>query len=450
MPLWLHASPWLLLGAIAVTAFIESFALIGILVPGVVLLFSLAALAQSSDIGLWWVLAAAAVGASLGDLSSFVIGYRLQHRFEHLGWLQRHRSWLREGEWFFRRWGWLSVLVGRFVGPLRPVVPLVAGAFNMPPRLFVVLSLGSVLAWAPAYILPGFLTGEVVELVRHRSLAERSLIITVLLATAALLAFLALYHHLHPQRQRTLRYWPWLGRLSPRLPFSSLVLALTSGSALLWLILARPLVWDSLLNAQVPIWRDSLADIFFVGFTLLGDPTVLALTGLLFSLWFFLQGFYWLPAQLLITIALAQWGIFQLKAFFDVPRPTWVATLPPGDAFPSGHASGFALYIGLMAAIANESRPVEKRWQFYLPAGGLMLMMAFSRVWLGVHWLSDVLAGLALALFCASLGRLAYAQLSTRRFRLAGTAAFWWLILLTFAAYLVLALPQARLDYALG
>ncbi|PTY38953.1 hypothetical protein BGP77_09355 [Saccharospirillum sp. MSK14-1] len=450
MTVWLQASPWLILAAISVTAFIESFALIGVIVPGVVVLFSLSALAQSNDISLWLVLIAAGMGACAGDLSSFFIGHRLQHRMDHFRWVQRHREWLREGEWFFRRWGWLSVLIGRFVGPLRPVVPLIAGTLNMPPRQFVLLSLGSVLAWAPAYMLPGFITGEVVELVQHRSLAERSLIVLVLLATVGLLAFMVLYHHFHPQHPRVLQRWPWLNQLSPRLPFPAVMLALTAGSALLWLVLARPLVWDGLLNLQVPTWRSGIADNFFIGFTLLGDPQILAITGLMFALWFFLQGFYWLPAQLLITITLAQWGIFQLKAFFDVPRPNWVAILPPGDSFPSGHASGFALYLALMSAIANESRPMEKRWQFYLPAGVMMLIMAFSRVWLGVHWLSDVLAGLALALFCAALGRLAYAQVSTRRFHLPGTAAFWWLIVLTFTAYLVLVFPSASQNYALG
>lgn len=450
MPLWLQASPWLILAAISLIAFIESFALIGIVVPGVVLLFSLAALAQSSDIALWSVLVAAALGASLGDLSSFFIGYRLQSRMDHLSWVQRHRAWLAEGEWFFRRWGWLSVLIGRFVGPLRPVVPLIAGMLNMPPRLFVSLSIGSVVAWAPAYMLPGFITGEVIHLVQEQSLAERSLIVTVLLGSAGLLAFMVLYHHLHPQHPRLLQRWPWLNHLSPRLPFSSVMLAVTAGSALLWLILERPLVWDGLLNAQVPVWRSSAADGFFVAYTLLGDPQILALTGLMFAFWFFLKGFYWLPAQLIATIALAQWGIFQLKSFFHVPRPNWVAILPPGDAFPSGHVSGFALYLALMTAIANESRPVDRRWHFYLPAGVLMLLMGFSRVWLGVHWLSDALAGLSLALFCAALGRLAYAQLSTRRFYLAGTGAFWCLIVLTFVAYLILKLPQATLNYALG
>lgn len=450
MAVWLQASPWLLLTAIAVVAFVESFALVGIVVPGVVMLFSLAALAQNAAISFWLVLIAASIGACIGDLSSFFIGRRLQHRLDHLSWAQRHREWLREGEWFFHRWGWLSVLIGRFVGPLRPVVPLIAGTLNMPPRLFVMLSLGSVVAWAPAYMLPGFITGEVVDMVQQRTLAERSLIVMVLLATAGLTTFMVLYHHFHPQHPRALQRWPWLSRLSPRLPFPAVMLALTAGSALLWLVLARPLVWDGLLNLQVPVWRSSIADHFFVAFTLLGDPRILGFTGLMFALWFFLQGFYWLPTQLLITITLAPWGIFQLKSFFHVPRPTWVAVLPPGDSFPSGHASGFALYLALMSAIANENRPMEKRWQLYLPAGVMMLIMVFSRIWLGVHWLSDVLAGLALALFCAALGRLAYAQVATRRFHLAGTAAFWWLIILTFAAYLILVYPSASQNYALN
>lgn len=449
MPLWLESHPLITLTAVALVAFIESFALVGVLVPGVVLLFSLAALTSQLDLYLPWVLIAAALGACIGDLSSFFIGRWLQHRLDHIRWFRYHQRWLEQGEWFFRRWGWLSVLIGRFVGPIRPVVPLVAGALNMPKRLFIGLNLMSVLVWAPIYILPGYFTGEMADLMETRPLSERTLIITAVTTGCILLAVLTINHHLHPEHPKTARWLPIMTRIPPRFPFSALILALVSAISLIWLTLARPLAWDQLLSQQVPAWRASGADDFFVGFTLLGDPAILVLTSAMVTVWLFLRGHAWLALHVLATLTIASWGLHEMKAWFDIDRPDWVTTLPSGAAFPSGHSAGFALFIGILAAMINESRAAVVRWQLYLPAGALMILMAFSRVWLGVHWLSDVAAGLLLALLFAALTRISYITLTHERFNPGGSVAFWLLLGLTFLAYMGIAWDGAQLDYRL-
>lgn len=450
MPLWLESHPLITLAAIGLVAFVESFALIGILVPGVVLLFSLAALAGQLGILVPWVLLAAALGACLGDVSSFFIGRWLQHRVDHIRWFRYHRRWLEQGEWFFRRWGWLSVIIGRFVGPIRPVVPLVAGTLKMPKRLFIGLNLISILVWAPAYILPGYFTGEVADMMDARPLSERTLIITAVSAACILLAVLTINHHLHPEHPKTARWLPIMRRIPPNFPFSALILALVSGIGLGWVTLARPLAWDTLLSDQVPAWRATGADGFFLGFTLVGDPAVLVLASAMITLWLLLKGCHWLAGHLLVTLGIALWGLHELKAWFAIERPDWVTALPSGAAFPSGHAAGFALFVGILAALINESRPAVLRWQFYLPAGISMVLMAFSRVWLGVHWLSDVVAGLLLALLFAALARISYISLTRERFHPRGSFAFWLLLGLTFLAYLRLAWDGALLDYRLA
>lgn len=109
---WIQSHPEGVLIAIALTAFVESFALIGVFVPGVVALFSLAAVASNLDIPAIWVLAAAALGATAGDLGSFYLGYRLRHRLYEHPWFKRHADWLSHGIWFSNAGGglvWLSV-----------------------------------------------------------------------------------------------------------------------------------------------------------------------------------------------------------------------------------------------------------------------------------------------------------------------------------------------------
>jgi hypothetical protein len=95
----------------------------------------------------------------LGDGSSFLLGRWFGPAMRRLPWLQRRPHWIEAGERFFERHGVLGVVLGRFVGPIRPVVPLIAGMLRMRKTTFFAINLTSALAWAPVYILPGYLLG---------------------------------------------------------------------------------------------------------------------------------------------------------------------------------------------------------------------------------------------------------------------------------------------------
>jgi undecaprenyl-diphosphatase len=67
---------------------------------------------------------------------------------------------LEKGEYFFEKYGLLSIVIGRFLGPIRPIMPLAAGTMHMPAIQFYSVNFLSAIAWAPAYILPGFIAGS--------------------------------------------------------------------------------------------------------------------------------------------------------------------------------------------------------------------------------------------------------------------------------------------------
>ena len=160
--------------SIALLSFIESLAVAGILVPGVVLLAAAALMAGGAEVSLWWVLGCAFAGAVTGDITSFFIGRRLGPRLDQLWLLDRHPEWIVAGRQFFYRHGAMSVVLGRFVGPLRPFMPLLAGSLGFPAWRFVFINLASAVGWAPVYILPGYLLGASVA---HRLQQPDGLII---------------------------------------------------------------------------------------------------------------------------------------------------------------------------------------------------------------------------------------------------------------------------------
>jgi undecaprenyl-diphosphatase len=144
---------------VCVIAFVESFAIAGVVVPGVALLAITAFAAGSTGTELGATLAWAFAGAVAGDGTSYLLGRFLGPTVRERRPLRSHPEWIERGEAFFRRHGVLGVVLGRFVGPIRPVMPLIAGTLRMPAPRFFTVNLLSALGWAPAYVLPGYLVG---------------------------------------------------------------------------------------------------------------------------------------------------------------------------------------------------------------------------------------------------------------------------------------------------
>ena len=94
------------------------------------------------------VVAAAAVGAALGDWLSYWIGYHYHVQVQGMWPLRNHPRLLEQGRAFFKRWGAWAVIFGRFSGPLRASVPIVAGSAEMPWIRFQLANWGSALLWS--------------------------------------------------------------------------------------------------------------------------------------------------------------------------------------------------------------------------------------------------------------------------------------------------------------
>ena len=159
---WLAQHPEWLGVAIALVAFAESFFVVGVFMPGAFVMFALAAIAGGLDLPLIPLLFFAAVGASAGDISSFFIGRELEHVFHDRTVVRRWHRHIDRTHDFLEKWGILAVVVGRFVGPIRPFLPAVAGAAGMRRRVFLVSDVVSSIAWAPFYLLPGYLSASAV------------------------------------------------------------------------------------------------------------------------------------------------------------------------------------------------------------------------------------------------------------------------------------------------
>src|SRR5581483_316893 len=139
---------------IFVLAFLESIAFFSLLIPAWSALILLGGLIAVSGIPFVPVLVAAAVGAALGDWISYSIGYRFKDPIAQVWPLSKHPDLLPRGHAFMEKWGVLGIFIGRFFGPLRASVPLIAGIVEMPYLTFQIANFTSAFVWA--YVLLAF------------------------------------------------------------------------------------------------------------------------------------------------------------------------------------------------------------------------------------------------------------------------------------------------------
>ena len=170
--------------AVAVVTFFESLALVGLILPGTVLMASLGALIGSGKIGLYPAWGAGLAGCLLGDWLSFYIGWRFQGPLHRWKYLQKHRSLLDKTEHALNEHSVATILIGRFVGPTRPLIPLLAGMLELPVKKFLPPNIIGCILWPPVYLLPGILAGVVIDAPHN---AQSSLFKWLLLAEAVAL-----------------------------------------------------------------------------------------------------------------------------------------------------------------------------------------------------------------------------------------------------------------------
>jgi membrane protein DedA with SNARE-associated domain len=146
-------------------AFAESLAFISLLVPAWTILVALGVVFANSGISLWPILVWGAVGAALGDWLSYWIGIKVGPAVANVWPLSRNPGLIPRGERFVKQWGALAIFIGRFFGPLRAAVPLVAGIFLMPWWRFQISNFVSAFVWVAVLLTVGDAIGKLIKLV---------------------------------------------------------------------------------------------------------------------------------------------------------------------------------------------------------------------------------------------------------------------------------------------
>lgn len=158
---------------------------------------------------------------------------------------------------------------------------------------------------------------------------------------------------------------------------------------------------DFLVLDWLHLHRNSFLDLFFRSSTWAGS--LYLLFPATFLLLILLRGKGRRREMQLVALAMgsAVVAVHAAKAFFKRPRPEihpGIIAMPADWSFPSAHAAQIATFCLCVALIAKRNFPVPWVWLTVLPAIALTAGVSVSRVYLQVHYPTDVLAGLVLGI----------------------------------------------------
>lgn len=395
--------------------------------PGALVMFAAGSLIAVNTLNFWPVFCWAVSGAILGDGLSYWLGRHYHHHIVSFWPFNKHPDWLEKSHAFFRRHGSKSVFLGRFIGPIRPVIPVVAGMLDLPPQRFYLANILSALGWAPLYLLIGMAFGS--SMVVAGEIAGRLVLLLGLLLISAW-GIVSLIHIAHQKLQPHAVQWgarllAW-GRIhtggswflsnlyDPNRPVSGTLLlwaGILFGSSWLFLeILEDVATKDPLVLAGHSFFeffqqlRTPLGDQIMVIFTELGDSNVTIPVVVIVLVWMLWQRAWVNAGYWLATIGFAVLAVGLLKHALHFPRPVSLYyTGVDSFSFPSGHTTMSTVVYTYLAMLTAESLPIRKRWFPYALAAVLIAGIGISRLYLGAHWIADVLGGVGFGIAWVAL-----------------------------------------------
>ena len=404
---------YLLVGGMA---FAETGAFLGFVAPGEVTVIVGGVVAGQGQINVIALIAIVWSCAVLGDVTSYVIGGRLGREFlvKHGRRVKITPDRLEKVEDFFQRRGGLTILVGRFLGLVRPIAPFLAGSTKMPFRRFIAFDIVAAGLWSTTFVLLGYVFWHsfdqvtaiakkgalafggavllgvgLVWLVRHRAeVRERLMATRAGRAVARPVEFA--WNRLTP------------GELGLELTTLLSVAAVGSFAYIGYMIVLQDVATTPgdmrAFDIAGSIDSSLLVDVAKV-VTWLGSGWVTWPAMLLVVAWLSASGRGLEAFVLLAGMVLTIVGVHVTKDAIDRPRPSDPLTDTVGASYPSGHAAYAVGWVAIAVAL-NRAAPTLQRYAIPLVAVAIAVVVGLSRIYLHVHYLSDVLGGAGLAAMC--------------------------------------------------
>ncbi|MBT9537290.1 MAG: bifunctional DedA family/phosphatase PAP2 family protein [Nitrospirae bacterium] len=398
--------------------FLETSAFLGFLVPGESMVVIAGLLAARGVLELGDVIWVASLGAIMGDTAGYFIGRRFGEGFflKYGKYFFFKKEYLDEAKGFFDKHGGKTVFLGRFMAWLRAFAPVVAGISKMHYPRFLFFNVAGGIAWAAAFSLLGYFVGNSWDIIK----AYLGRFGVFAFICGALIIFL--YFFLTKRRRLIQEKAGWIdGKLSSRMPetwnfiksrFSAgewyglnLTVALTLFT---FALLSFGEIIEDLVDKETLFYLDFriqrfiegviTPDVtrFMVDITNWGGVYLIVLVTGAAALYLLYKRYWWELFAFFLVTGGGETVLFLLKHLFHRPRPTQQLVMAYGYSFPSGHTfSAVVLYGFLIYMTWKLVKSEALRFIIFSIAILLIILVGISRIYLNVHWLTDVLGGYA-------------------------------------------------------
>jgi undecaprenyl-diphosphatase len=411
-----------------ILAFLETGAFVGLVVPGETFVILAGAVAGQGATNIYITIAIVWFSAWAGDTTSFFIGRRLGRGFilKHGPRVRITRERFEQVEGYFQRHGGKTILIGRFIGLVRALAPFVAGSSGMEYRAFLPYSVLGTGLWAGVFSVLGYLGSRSIEQIAD--VAGQGVLVFGI-TVGVIVGIVMAVRFLREQENRR-RVVGWMERRAPLRPLVALGRKVKPQARFLWNRIT-PGNLGLELTAMLAVLSVSLFIVIgFAGIidgdpgptpgdraafnvaedasagwltdvakavTTLGSAGVTLAVGVLAAVVLAARRRWAELAVLVGATAILYLAVPVMKEAYDRPRPTEGLVNASGDSYPSGHAAYSVMYawIGLTAAVLY--RQGKAKGTGLIVAGVVVAAaIGLSRVYLRVHWLSDVSGGWAL------------------------------------------------------
>lgn len=444
---WISAHPVAAGGLIFLIAFCDSIVVLGIVVPALPMLFAIGALIGLGHIDGPYAVSCAALGAFMGDGIGYWVGHRWGPRLREHWPFRRYPQLLDRSEQVFRRHRAKGIVIARFVGAIRAFVPAIAGMLRMPLRRYVPISLLASFLWAGLFLAPGWIFGASYDAVA--AVADRLILVLGGLLLVLALAWAAVLYtyrwfdrHANALLARALawtRAHPRMGRyaaalIDPKRPESASLAILAAcllaigwaWFALLVMVWMRdePLALDLSVFSVMYELRNPLADRLLAGLASIGDWEVLLPASSLVLAWLLWRRRWSAAVHWVAALAFGLVLTAGLSHLVEMPLPP---TAPSGFGFPSVSVTMTTIVFGFFAVLIARELPGRSRVWPYMVSGLVTAVLGFARLYLGAHWLSDVVGGMLLGIVWLLVLGIAYRRRVERSFWMRPLAALFYL-----------------------
>ena len=381
-------------GIIFLVALLEASPLFGLLIPGQTIVILGGFFAERGVLDLGGVILVSALGAIMGDFLGYILGKKYGYSFiTHYGkYFFFKKEHFEKTKKIMNHHTGKTLIVGRFNSLTRAFAPFVAGASDVDFMRFFMYNIMGGISWAIFWVVIGYLFGTSYEI------AARYFGKFMFMAIVFSVIIIYLYQFINKRKHIFSKYHLYALILN--------IFSLYLFSKMIEDIMDTELVTtlDAWFQAHVVLIWNPLLNRVMIFITTLASPSYLFFLSLfLFAVLMYKKRGY----QALLLFFGITGGLvleFLIKQIIQRTRPENSLIEVSGYSFPSGHATLAIIFFSvLLYSFKDDIKNTAMKYGFIAGNILLFLLIGFSRVYLQVHWLSDVIAGFALGLFWLTL-----------------------------------------------